>query len=101
MSAVVPPTARFASRVRIQELLGQELLGQRLRDVALVTKELAKQAARELALLGVVADSPWADERPQLDRMATLPLGPLSVPPCPMSRRWWTLGPPRVWRRRP
>lgn len=65
-----------------QAVTHPQLLSQRLRDVATVTEELAKQAARELALLEVVANSPWADERPQLDRMATLPLGPLAVPPA-------------------
>ncbi|HEX8035277.1 MAG TPA: alpha/beta fold hydrolase [Ktedonobacterales bacterium] len=40
-------------------------------------------AAREPALAAVVADSAWTDERPQLDRMATLPLGPFAVPALP------------------
>lgn len=40
-------------------------------------------AAREPALLAVIADSPWADERPQLDRMASMPLGPLAIPALP------------------
>ena len=40
-------------------------------------------AAREPALLAVVADSAWADERPQLDRMSSVPLGPLALPALP------------------
>jgi uncharacterized protein len=40
-------------------------------------------AAREPALGAVVADSAWTDERAQLDRMATLPLGPIAVPALP------------------
>jgi alpha-beta hydrolase superfamily lysophospholipase len=37
-------------------------------------------AAREPALVAVVADSAWADERPQLDRMSSVPVGPFSMP---------------------
>jgi uncharacterized protein len=40
-------------------------------------------AAREPELGAVVADSAWTDERPQLARMASLPLGPLAVPALP------------------
>jgi uncharacterized protein len=40
-------------------------------------------AAREPALGAVVADSAWTDEHAQLDRMDTLPLGPLAVPALP------------------
>ena len=40
-------------------------------------------AAREPALRAVVADSAWADERSQLDRMGSVPLGPLSLPVLP------------------
>jgi uncharacterized protein len=37
-------------------------------------------AAREPSLAAVVADSAWADEQPQLDRMGSVPVGPLAVP---------------------
>jgi len=40
-------------------------------------------AAREPALLATVADSPWATEDDQLARMATLPLGHITVPALP------------------
>lgn len=40
-------------------------------------------AAREPALVAVVADSAWADERPQLDRMSSMPFGPISLPVLP------------------
>lgn len=40
-------------------------------------------AAREPALLAVVADSPWADEQPQLDRMSSVTRGPLTIPLLP------------------
>ena len=40
-------------------------------------------AAREPALAAVVADSAWADERPQIDRMGSVPLGPMSLPVLP------------------
>lgn len=40
-------------------------------------------AAREPALAAVVADSAWADERPQLGRMGSVPLGPVSLPVLP------------------
>lgn len=40
-------------------------------------------AAREPRLAAVVADSAWADEQPQLDRMGRVPLGPLAVPVLP------------------
>jgi pimeloyl-ACP methyl ester carboxylesterase len=40
-------------------------------------------AAREPALAAVVADSVWADERPQLGRMGSVPLGPVSLPVLP------------------
>ncbi len=41
-------------------------------------------AARDPSLVAVIADSPWADERPQLDRTATLSAGRLTIPllPC-------------------
>ena len=37
-------------------------------------------AARDRRIDGVVADSSWADERVQLERMSTLQAGPLSLP---------------------
>jgi pimeloyl-ACP methyl ester carboxylesterase len=40
-------------------------------------------AAREPLLAAVVADSAWADEQPQLDRMGSIPVGPLAVPVLP------------------
>jgi fermentation-respiration switch protein FrsA (DUF1100 family) len=40
-------------------------------------------AAKEPSLLAVVADSAWADEQPQLDRMGSIPIGPLAVPVLP------------------
>jgi len=40
-------------------------------------------AARERSLAAVVADSAWADEQPQLDRMGSIPIGPLAVPVLP------------------
>jgi hypothetical protein len=40
-------------------------------------------AARDPSLLTLIAGSPWADERPQIDRMASLPLGPLAIPALP------------------
>ena len=40
-------------------------------------------AAREPALVAVVADSAWADERPQLDRMRSVPVGRFSLPVLP------------------
>lgn len=40
-------------------------------------------AARVPAIAAVVADSAWTDESAQLDRMGSLPLGPLSIPALP------------------
>jgi pimeloyl-ACP methyl ester carboxylesterase len=40
-------------------------------------------AAREPSLVAVVADSAWADEQPQLDRMGSIPVGPLTIPVLP------------------
>ncbi len=51
--------------------------------VSLGAGDVILAAAREPTLLAVIADSPWADERPQLDRMASLPLGSLAVPVLP------------------
>src|SRR5579859_6602518 len=46
-----------------QAVTHPQLLSQRLRDVAAVTEELAKQAARELTLLGwsLIAPGPTSD----------------------------------------
>jgi uncharacterized protein len=40
-------------------------------------------AAREPALVAVVADSAWADEHPQIDRMGSVPIGRFSLPVLP------------------
>jgi pimeloyl-ACP methyl ester carboxylesterase len=40
-------------------------------------------AAREPSLVAVVVDSAWADEQPQLDRMGSIPIGPLAMPVLP------------------
>lgn len=40
-------------------------------------------AAREPAIAAVVADSAWTDEQAQLDRMVSVPVGPLSLPVIP------------------
>ena len=40
-------------------------------------------AAREPSLAAVVADSAWADEQQQLDRMGNIPIGSLAVPVLP------------------
>lgn len=40
-------------------------------------------AAREPALVAVVADSAWTDEHAQIERMRTLPAGPLAIPALP------------------
>jgi pimeloyl-ACP methyl ester carboxylesterase len=40
-------------------------------------------AAREPSLAAVVADSAWADEQQQLDRMGSIPIGPLVLPVLP------------------
>lgn len=40
-------------------------------------------AAEDDRIEGVVADSPWADERVQLERMRSIPVGPLAVPVLP------------------
>jgi pimeloyl-ACP methyl ester carboxylesterase len=37
-------------------------------------------AAQTLALVAVVADSAWTSEQPQLDRMGSIPIGPVSLP---------------------
>ena len=40
-------------------------------------------AAEDDRIQGVVADSPWADERVQLARMTSIPLGPVTIPVLP------------------
>jgi len=40
-------------------------------------------AAEDDRIQGVVADSPWADERVQLARMSTIPIGPIAIPVLP------------------
>lgn len=40
-------------------------------------------AARDERIRAVVADSTWVDERVQLSRMSTIPLGPLALPVLP------------------
>jgi pimeloyl-ACP methyl ester carboxylesterase len=51
--------------------------------VSLGAGEVLLAAAQDSALIAVIADSPWADERPQLARTATMPLGPLALPLLP------------------
>lgn len=51
--------------------------------VSLGAGDVILAAARDPSLRAVIADSAWADERPQLDRMASLPLGPLAIPLLP------------------
>ena len=51
--------------------------------VSLGAGDVILAAALEPDLLAVIADSAWADERPQLDRMASVPLGPLTLPVLP------------------
>ncbi len=40
-------------------------------------------AARDVRIRAVVADSPWIDEFVQLERMHSVPIGPISVPVLP------------------
>ncbi len=51
--------------------------------VSLGAGDVILAAARDSSLRAVIADSPWADERPQLDRMGSLTLGPLAIPLLP------------------
>ncbi len=51
--------------------------------VSLGAGDVLLAAAREPSLRAVVADSPWTDEHAQIDRMSSLPLGPLAVPTLP------------------
>jgi pimeloyl-ACP methyl ester carboxylesterase len=51
--------------------------------VSLGAGDVILAAARDPALRAVIADSPWADEQPQLDRMGALPLGPVAIPLLP------------------
>jgi predicted alpha/beta hydrolase len=39
--------------------------------------------AEDDRIQGVVADSPWADERVQLARMSSIPVGPIAIPVLP------------------
>lgn len=47
------------------------------------TQGMCSWRRRDPSLLPVFADSPWANKRPPLDRMASLPLGPVAVPALP------------------
>lgn len=51
--------------------------------VSLGAGEVLLAAGREPSLVAVVADSAWTDEHAQIDRMDSLPLGPLAVPALP------------------
>lgn len=51
--------------------------------VSLGAGDVLLAAARDPSLVAVIADSPWADERPQLDRMGSLALGRLALPLLP------------------
>lgn len=51
--------------------------------VSLGAGDVILAAARDPDLQAVIADSPWADERPQFARMGSLALGPLSIPLLP------------------
>jgi uncharacterized protein len=51
--------------------------------VSLGAGDVILAAARDSSLRAVIADSPWADEQPQLARMGTLPIGPLAIPLLP------------------
>ncbi|HZC05422.1 MAG TPA: alpha/beta fold hydrolase, partial [Ktedonobacterales bacterium] len=51
--------------------------------VSLGAGEVILAAARDPDLRAVIADSPWADEQPQLDRMGSLSLGLLALPLLP------------------
>ncbi len=56
--------------------------------ISLGAGDVLLAAAREPALRAVIADSPWVDEHAQLDRMATVPLGPLPLPVLPYEPAW-------------
>jgi pimeloyl-ACP methyl ester carboxylesterase len=51
--------------------------------VSLGAGDVLLAAAREPGLAAVVADSAWTDERPQLDRMGAIRVGPLALPVLP------------------
>jgi pimeloyl-ACP methyl ester carboxylesterase len=51
--------------------------------ISLGAGDVLLAAARDPALVATVADSAWTNERPQLDRMGALPMGPLAVPVLP------------------
>jgi alpha-beta hydrolase superfamily lysophospholipase len=40
-------------------------------------------AAKDARIDAVIADSAWADERVQIDRMSSVPLGPIAIPVLP------------------
>jgi pimeloyl-ACP methyl ester carboxylesterase len=51
--------------------------------ISLGAGDVLLAAAREPAIAAVVADSAWADERAQIDRMGSVPAGPLALPVLP------------------
>ena len=51
--------------------------------VSLGAGDVILAAARDSAIQAVIADSPWADEQPQLNRMGALNMGPLTMPLLP------------------
>ncbi|HEX8983474.1 MAG TPA: alpha/beta fold hydrolase [Ktedonobacterales bacterium] len=51
--------------------------------VSLGAGDVLLAAARDPSLVAVIADSPWADERVQLDRTASLSVGRVAVPLLP------------------
>ena len=51
--------------------------------VSLGAGDVILAAARDPDLRAVIADSPWADEKPQLGRMGSLPLRSLALPLLP------------------
>ncbi len=51
--------------------------------VSLGAGDVVLAAARDPDLSAIIADSPWADENPQIARMGSLPLGPLALPLLP------------------
>ena len=53
------------------------------RGISLGAGIVLSASAREPDLAAVVADSAWADEQAQLDRMGSVPVGPLRLPVVP------------------
>ncbi len=51
--------------------------------VSLGAGDVLLAAARDSSLVAVIADSPWADEQPQLDRMASLSVRRIALPLLP------------------